>query len=111
AMTLDKIAVFYADQKKWSEAREALERSVAIRAHFHAVGISQQATAAFSDNKLAEAKAFYQRALVVLGDPNPITDELRRTFEGILKTLDEPLPKSAPPKRSSPAPSQASKKQ
>jgi tetratricopeptide (TPR) repeat protein len=99
AVTLDKIAVFYADQKKFVEAREALVRSVAIRAHFHAMGLSQQATTAFGESKLAEAKAFYQRGLVVLGEPNPVTDDLRKIFEGILKTLDEPLPKAAPPPR------------
>jgi len=101
AMTLDKIAVFYADQKKFVEAREALQRSVAIRAHFHAMGLSQQATTAFGEGKLPEAKAFYQRALVVLGEPNPVTEDLRKIFEGILKTLDEPLPKSAAPARKS----------
>jgi len=73
AMTLDKIAVFYADQKKFVEARDAMLRSVAIRAHFHAMGISQQATTAFSENKLPEVRAFYQRGLIVLGEPNPVT--------------------------------------
>ena len=100
AVTLDKVAVFYADQKKFAEAREYLERSVAIRSYFHAMGISQQATEAFAEGKLPDARTFYQRAVVVLGDPDPATDELRKQFEGILKTLDEPLPKkSVPPKK------------
>jgi tetratricopeptide (TPR) repeat protein len=97
AVTLDKIAVFYADQKKFADAKAALDRSVAIRSHFHAMGISQQATEAFGEGKLSEAKAFYQRALAVLGEPNPVTDDLRKQFEGILKTLDEPLPKKKSP--------------
>jgi tetratricopeptide (TPR) repeat protein len=99
AVTLDKVAVFYADQKKFAEARSYLEKSVAIRSHFHAMGVSQQATEAFGEGKLPDAKAFYQRAMVVLGEPNPVTDELRTQFEGILKTLDEPLPKRAAPKK------------
>jgi tetratricopeptide (TPR) repeat protein len=99
AVTLDKIAVFYADQKRFEEARELLERSVAIRSHFHAMGISQQATEAFGEGKVADTKALYQRALVVIGEPNPVTDDLRKQFEGMLKALDETMPK-----RSSPAP-------
>jgi tetratricopeptide (TPR) repeat protein len=99
AVTLDKVAVFYADQKRFAEARQYLERSVAIRSHFHAMGISQQATEAFGEGKLPDAKAFYQRAMVVLGEPDPVTDELRKQFEGILKTLEEPLPKKAAPKK------------
>jgi tetratricopeptide (TPR) repeat protein len=103
AVTLDKIAVFYADQKRFAEAKEALDRSVAIRSHFHAMGISQQATQAFSAGRLPDAKAFYQRALIILGEPNAVTEELRKQFEGILKALDEPLPKSGPaPKKVSP---------
>jgi Tfp pilus assembly protein PilF len=101
-VTLDKIAIFYADQKKFEEARALLERSVAIRAHFQAMGISQQATEAFGEGKIADARGFYERAMVVLGEPNPVTDELRKQFEGILKALDEPIPKpgSAPKKKS-----------
>jgi tetratricopeptide (TPR) repeat protein len=109
AVTLDKIAVFYAEQKRFAEAKDAMQRSVAIRAHFHAMGISQQATTAFGEGKLPEAKAYYQRAIVVLGEPNPVTDDLRKIFEGILKTLDEELPKAAPPPRRIPSP--APKKQ
>ncbi len=104
AVTLDKMAVFYADQKKYAQAREMLERSVAIRGHFQAMGISQQATEAFGEGKIGEARAFYQRALMVMGEPNPTNEELRKQFEGILKTLDEPLPKpGASPKRAAPA--------
>jgi tetratricopeptide (TPR) repeat protein len=99
AVTLDKIAVFYADQKKLAEAREALERSVAIRAHFQAQGISHQGTQALGEGKLPEAKAYYQRALAVLGDPNPVTEDLRKQFEGILKELDQPMPKRPAPKK------------
>jgi len=104
AVTLDKIAVFYAEQKKFAETRALLDRSVAIRSHFHAMGISQQATEAFGEGKIPDAKAFYQRAMVVLGEPNAVTEELRKQFEGILKALDEPAPKPGPaPKKASPA--------
>jgi tetratricopeptide (TPR) repeat protein len=96
AVTMDKIAVFYADQKKFEEARDLLDRSVAIRSHFHAMGISQQATEAFGEHKLADTKALYQRALVVLGAPNPVTDELRKQFEDMLTALNETNTKKLP---------------
>jgi tetratricopeptide (TPR) repeat protein len=105
AVTLDKIAVFYAAQKKLPEVREALERSTAIRAYFHAMGLSQQATQAFSEQHQAEAKALYERALVILGEPNPVTEEMRKQFEGIVKALEEQTPKSPAPARRSTGPS------
>ena len=97
AVTLDKIAVFYSEQKKYAEAREALERSTAVRARFHAMGLSQQATQAFTEQQLDEAKSFYQKALAALDPPNPINDDLHTQFEGMLKALDAPRPKSGPP--------------
>jgi tetratricopeptide (TPR) repeat protein len=105
AVTLDKVAVFYAAQKKFSETREALERSTAIRARFHAMGLSQQATQAFTEQQLDQAKVFYQRAVTALDPPNPMNDELRAQFEAMLKALEAPLPKSGPPPRKAgPAP-------
>ena len=89
AVVLDKVAVFYSEQKKYEQTRQALERSAAIRAHFMATGLSQQATEEFSENHLPEAKALYERALAILDPPNPINEELRAQFVGILKAFDE----------------------
>jgi len=103
AVTLDKMAVFYAAQKKNPEAREALERSTAIRARFYALGLSQQATQAFTEQQLDQAKGFYQRAVAALDPPNPLNDELRAQFEGMLKVLEAPPPKrSSPPRKTDP---------
>ena len=99
AVALDKLAVFYSEQKKYAEARDALERSTAVRARFHAMGLSQQATEAFVEQQLDQAKGFYQRAAAALDPPNPMNEELRTQFEGMLKALEAPLPKSAPPQR------------
>jgi hypothetical protein len=100
AVALDKVAVFYAEQKKFDEARAALERSTAIRAHLLATGHSQQATEEFSENHLDQARAFYVRALAVLDPPNPVNEELRAQFEGILKTFGEmQTPSKSTPKR------------
>ncbi len=104
AVALDKLAVFYAAQKKYPETRDALERSSAIRARFLAMGISQQATQAFTEGHPDQVKTFYRRGLAVLEPPSPINEDLRAEFEGILKALDVPPPKSAAPPRNAPAP-------
>jgi hypothetical protein len=44
-------------------------------------------------------KVFYQRGISVLDPPSPVHDDLREQFEGMLKAMDAPLPKSAPVKR------------
>jgi tetratricopeptide (TPR) repeat protein len=105
AVALDKIAVFEAAQKKYGEVHEAQERSTAIRAKFHGLGISQQATEAFVEGHANDAKAYYRRGLQVLDPPNPVYDELRGQFSEILTTLEGPQGKSqAPaPKKSAPA--------
>jgi tetratricopeptide (TPR) repeat protein len=110
AVALDKLGVFYFAQKKYREVREAFERSTAIRARFLALGISQQATQAFTEGQTDEVKAFYRRGLAVLDPPNPINDDLREQFEGILKALDAPPPKSAPPPRKSVTPQKKTSK-
>jgi tetratricopeptide (TPR) repeat protein len=99
AVTLDKVAVFYAAQKKLPETRAALERSTAVRARFHAMGLSQQATQAFTEQQLDQAKEYYKRALVALDPPNEMNDELKSQFEAMLKALEAPLPKGAAPKK------------
>jgi hypothetical protein len=105
AVALDKIAVFEAAQKKYSEVHEGQERSTAIRAKFHGLGISQQATQALLEGHVNDARGFYQRGLVVLDPPHPVYDELREQFSEILATLAGPQGKSqAPaPKKGAPA--------
>jgi hypothetical protein len=49
-------------------------------------------------------KAFYRRGLAVLDPPNPINEDLRAQFEGMLKALDAPPPKSAAPPRKTATP-------
>jgi tetratricopeptide (TPR) repeat protein len=101
AIALDKIAVFYATQKKWEEAREATTRANAIRAYILADGLSGEASQRIDEGKLAEALPIYQRALKVLDVPNPTYDEQRATIEGMVKELDKVIkrPPSSPPQR------------
>jgi tetratricopeptide (TPR) repeat protein len=104
AVVLDKVAAFYSAQKKYPEVREALERSTAIRARFLAMGISQQATQAYTEEQMDQVKAYYRRGLSVLDPPSPINDDLREQFEGMLKAMDAPPPKSAVPVKRLPTP-------
>jgi hypothetical protein len=69
AVTLDKLVVFYIRYGEPEKAREALARSVAIRARFLARGLSLQAEDAVSENHPERATALYNRALAALGPP------------------------------------------
>jgi tetratricopeptide (TPR) repeat protein len=110
AVALDKLAAFYWAQKKYPEVRDALERSTAIRARFLAMGISQQATQAFTEGQTEKVKAHYRRGLAVLDPPNPINDDLREQFESMLKAMDAPPPKSGPPPRKASTPQRKTSK-
>jgi tetratricopeptide (TPR) repeat protein len=90
AVALDKIAVFYATQNRLGEAREALERSSAIRAHFLAVGLSQQASEASAENHPDQAKIFYQRALSALKPVDPLNEDLRTQIEQLMQAIETP---------------------
>ena len=105
AIALDKIAVFYANRKKWEQAREATTRANAIRAYILADGLSGEASQRIDEGKLAEALPIYQRALKTLDIPNPIYDEQRTTLEGMAKELEKVV-KKPPPQ----APARATKK-
>jgi tetratricopeptide (TPR) repeat protein len=87
AMTLDKVATFYAEQKKFDQAREAADRANAIRAHFLATGLTQQATEQLAEGNKPDGLALYQRALKVMDPPNPIYDQLRSETEEIVKSF------------------------
>ena len=110
AVALDKIAVFYSTQKKYPEAALALERSTAIRGRFLAMGFSQQATEAFVEGHKDQAKLFYQRGLVALEPMDPLNEDLREQFQGMITALEAALPKTAtPPRKAAPPPKKTSK--
>jgi tetratricopeptide (TPR) repeat protein len=87
AVVLDKLVVFYAEQKKLAQAKEALARSVAVRERFLAVGLSHQGGEARAENDLAQARFFYQRALGVL-EPGADNQEIVRQINRLIKELD-----------------------
>lgn len=103
ALAYDKVAVFYADQKKFEQAKAAADHANALRAHFLATGLVQEATEQQAEANLDQAAALYHRALATLDPPDPEYDELRAQIETILKALEQPAPKRkalpAPPRR------------
>jgi tetratricopeptide (TPR) repeat protein len=90
AVVLDKIVVLYAKQNKPEEAREALARSVSIRARFLAIGLSQQATDAIAAKHMGQAKILYKRALAALDPPSPANVELAQQIKKTLADLEAP---------------------
>lgn len=86
AVTLDKLVVFYVKEGEPEKARTALARSVAVRAHFLAVGLSLEARDAISQDRGEQARALYNRALVALG---PSGSENAESIAEIRKALAE----------------------
>jgi tetratricopeptide (TPR) repeat protein len=93
AVTLDKLVVFYTKEGELEKARDALARSVAIRARFLAVGLSHQAADAISENRQEQAKALYDRALAALGPSGPANEELIAQIRGALGKIQRSPPK------------------
>jgi tetratricopeptide (TPR) repeat protein len=91
AMAYDKVAVFYAEQKKFDQAKAAAEHANAIRAHFLALGLAQEANEQEAEGHVDETKALYHRALTVLDPPDPVYADLRKSVESILKILEPPI--------------------
>jgi len=102
AIALDKIAVFYAAQKKWDQAREATTRANAIRAYLLADGLSGEASQRIDEGKLDEALPVYERALKILDPPNEIYDQQRQDLDNMRKELEKVVkkpPAKAPPRK------------
>ena len=102
ALALDKMTVFYRDQKKSEEARNAADRAIAIRAHFLATGLAQQALQRISDGTKDEGELLYRRALAVLDPPHPVFEELRNQIQNNVKEIEASRPK---PRRKKSSPS------
>lgn len=90
AVTLDKLVVFYARQGKSDKAREALARSVDIRARFLAVGLSHQADDEIAQGHREEAIALYNRALNALGPGLANEDLIGQIRNVVSETEKEP---------------------
>jgi tetratricopeptide (TPR) repeat protein len=100
AIALDKMAVFYAAQKKWEESRQDETRANAIRAYLLAEGLSEEASQRIEEGTMAEAVPIYKRAEKILDPPNDVYDEQRATIQNMQKELEKVLNK--PPSKSPP---------
>jgi hypothetical protein len=90
AIALDKVATFYAEQKKYDQAKGATERANAIRAQFLATGLSGAATEQITEGNRDAALGLYRRALAVMDPPHPIFEETRAEIEEIVKGMTAP---------------------
>jgi hypothetical protein len=105
AVALDKVAVFYAEQKKYSEAKDATERANAIRTHALAIGLVAAAAEQQAEGNPEDALALYRRAVAVTDVPNPIYDELHTEITKMVEVLapaKKPAPKAPGKKASKP---------
>ncbi len=94
AIALDKVAVFYIEQKKFDEAKETADRANAIRAKFLAEGLSEQASEQFSEGNKQATVALYQRAVKALEPPNDMYDKLHQELADMLNTVTMLSPKA-----------------
>jgi tetratricopeptide (TPR) repeat protein len=88
AIALDKIAVFYAEQKKWDQANAASDRAHAIRAALLANGLITDATRRYDQEDMNTCRTLLQRALRVLDPPNPAYDKFHDQVVSMLKVVD-----------------------
>ena len=93
AVTLDKLVVLYTKEGESVKAREALARSIDIRARFLAVGLAHQAANEIAQGHADQARALYKRALAALGTPIPANADLINQIREALAGLGGPAGK------------------
>jgi tetratricopeptide (TPR) repeat protein len=87
ALTLDKIAVFYRQQKRWEEGNAAAEKGNALRALFLANGLSQDASARQAHGDKKEAVRLFTQALGALDESRPEHAEMMQQLRTNLRDL------------------------
>jgi tetratricopeptide (TPR) repeat protein len=95
ALTLDKLVVLYQKSGDMDKAREALARSVAIRARFLALGLAHQAADAVAQGKREQARSLYNRALAAFVTPprqedKDLIDQIRKNLAEISRPVRPP---------------------
>ncbi len=86
ALTLDKIAVFYRETKRWDLGTENAEKAIALRAIFLANGYAIEATARAGHGDKKDAERYLKAAMAVLDESRP---EHRKALETLQKALDD----------------------
>lgn len=95
ALTLDKLAVFYRETKRWDEGTAAAERAIALRALFLANGLSTEAAVRQAHGDNQAATQLYRRALAALDKSRPEHDLARRALQQKLTDLETEVKKPA----------------
>jgi tetratricopeptide (TPR) repeat protein len=98
AIALDKVAIFYTEQKKFDQAKEAVDRANAIRARSLGTGLEVEANWQWEQGKAAPAKALFERALRTVEPPDPVYDDLHKEIEAMLYGLRKETAKPDPAK-------------
>ena len=101
ALTLDKMVTFYREQKRMEEAQTAAGRAIAIRAHFLAVGLAEEAGEHLARGEKKPAEILYRRALQSLDAERPEHRELHKQVQA---SLDQLAPKPLPKRKKGKAP-------
>ncbi len=104
-LSLDKLASLYRDWGREADGEAAESRAVALRALFHASGLSRQAGELVRQKKMKDAVAIYRKALALLSDSRSEHAELRPK---LVKLLNELAPRR-PASKAKPAPARASR--
>ncbi len=87
ALTLDKIAVFYRETKRWDLGTENAEKAIALRAIFLANGFAIEATARQGHGDTKDAEYYLSSALAVLDQSRPEHQKAREILQKALEEL------------------------
>jgi tetratricopeptide (TPR) repeat protein len=88
AMTLDKIALFYRETKRWDLGTENAEKAIALRAIFLANGFAIEATARQGHGDTKDAEYYLSSALAVLDQSRPEHQKARQILQKALDDLE-----------------------
>ena len=90
ALTLDKMAEFYAFQHRYEEAEKAATAALELRAKAYIASLHQTGRVLLMEAKMADAQDLYSRT-VLIGDlakaPDEVMDPLLRIYARILREM------------------------
>jgi hypothetical protein len=87
ALTLDKIEVFYREQKRWDEAEDAAGKAIALRGMFLANALKHEAAERLAHDDKSGAVQLLQRAVDALDESRPEHVKLRGQLQAALAEL------------------------
>ncbi len=90
ALTLDKIEVFYREQKRWDEAEDAAGKAIAVRGLFLANALKHEAAEHLAHDDKPGCVQLLQRALDVLDESRSEHAKLRGQLQAALTELAPP---------------------